>query len=56
LSSDTEAPARACQRFGKLGRGQVGGEQKDNKKPSERKNKPSSAPKFTISDVLADPI
>jgi hypothetical protein len=29
---------------------------KGNKNPSERKHKPSSAPKFTISDVLADPI
>jgi hypothetical protein len=29
---------------------------KGNKNPSERKNKPSTAPKFTISDLLADPI
>lgn len=29
---------------------------KGNENPSERKNKPSNAAKFTISDVLADPV
>jgi hypothetical protein len=28
---------------------------KGNKNPCEKKNKPSSAPRFTVSDMLADP-